>query len=102
MSVKPIRDGFHTITPYLFVRNTPGLIEFLSAAFGGELISRMSRLDGTVMHAEMRIGDLMLDERRRRGRVCRDAGLDLFVCAGLQRGLQTGAGCGRNFNLGAT
>ena len=60
MSVKPIRDGFHTITPYLFVRNTPRLIEFLSAAFGGELISRMSRPDGTVMHAEMRIGDSML------------------------------------------
>jgi len=60
MSVKPIRPGFHTITPYLFVRDTPRLIEFLLAAFGGELNSRMSRPDGSVMHAEMRIGDSML------------------------------------------
>lgn len=60
MSVKPIRDGFHTITPYLVVRNAPRLIEFVSAAFGGELISRMSRPDGSVMHAEMRVGNSMI------------------------------------------
>jgi len=60
MSAKPIRDGFHTITPYLVVQNAPRLIEFLSAAFSGELISRMNRPDGSVMHAEMRIGDSML------------------------------------------
>jgi PhnB protein len=60
MSAKPIREGYHTITPYLVVQNAPRLIEFLSAAFGGELIGRMSRPDGSVMHAEMRIGDSML------------------------------------------
>ncbi len=60
MSVKPIRDGFHTITPYIIVRNAPRLIEFLSAAFEGKLISRKNRPDGSVMHAEMRIGDSML------------------------------------------
>ncbi len=60
MNTKPVREGFHTITPYLFVRNTPRLIEFLSSAFGGELIARKDRPDGAVMHAEMRIGDSML------------------------------------------
>lgn len=60
MSVKPIRDGFHTITPYLIVRNAPRLIEFLLTAFEGKLISRKNRPDGSVMHAEMRIGDSML------------------------------------------
>jgi len=60
MSVKPIRDGFHTITPYLIVQNAPRLIEFLASAFGGELISRKDRPDGSVMHAEMRIGNSML------------------------------------------
>jgi len=57
---KPIRDGFHTITPYLIGRNTSRLIEFLAAAFDGKLISRKDRPDGSVMHAEMRIGDSML------------------------------------------
>ena len=60
MSVKPIRDGFHTITPYLVVQNGSRLIEFLSAAFDGKLISRRDRPDGSLMHAEMRIGDSML------------------------------------------
>jgi PhnB protein len=60
MAAKPIRDGFHTITPYLFTQNTPRLIEFLSAAFDGELISKMERPGGAIMHAEMRVGDSML------------------------------------------
>ena len=60
MAAKPIRDGFHTITPYLFTQNTPRLIQFLSAAFAGELISKMERPDGAIMHAEMRVGDSML------------------------------------------
>ncbi len=60
MKANPIREGFHTITPYLFTRNTPHLIEFLTAAFGGELIARKDRPDGLVMHAEMRIGNSML------------------------------------------
>jgi uncharacterized glyoxalase superfamily protein PhnB len=60
MAAKPIREGFHTITPYLVVQNASRLIDFLSAAFAGELISRMSRPDGSVMHAEMRIGNSML------------------------------------------
>jgi uncharacterized glyoxalase superfamily protein PhnB len=59
-SPDPIREGFHSITPYLFSRDTARLIEFLSAAFGGELISRKDRPDGAVMHAEMRIGNSML------------------------------------------
>jgi uncharacterized glyoxalase superfamily protein PhnB len=60
MSVKPIREGFHTITPYFIVRNAARLIEFLTEAFEGELISRMNRPDGSVVHAEMRIGNSML------------------------------------------
>jgi uncharacterized glyoxalase superfamily protein PhnB len=60
MSVKPIRDGFHTVTPYLIVQNAPRLIEFLSTAFDGKLILRKDRPDGSVMHAEIRIGNSML------------------------------------------
>ena len=60
MSVKPIPDGFHTITPYLFAHSASRLIEFISAAFEGELIFQQKRPDGAVMHATMRIGDSML------------------------------------------
>ena len=60
MSVKPIPDGFHAVTPYLFTHGAARLIEFISAAFEGELISRETRPDGTIMHATMRVGDSML------------------------------------------
>lgn len=60
MPVKPIPEGFHTITPYLFAQGIPRLIEFISAAFDGEVTSRKERSDGSIMHAEMRVGDSML------------------------------------------
>ena len=60
MPVKPIPEGFHAITPYLFAKGASRLIEFISAAFEGELISHQKRPNGAVMHATMRIGDSML------------------------------------------
>jgi uncharacterized glyoxalase superfamily protein PhnB len=60
MPTKPIRDGFRTITPYLFGQGTPRLIDFICAAFGGEVTFRKDRPDGSVMHAEMRVGDSMV------------------------------------------
>ena len=60
MPTKPIPDGFHAITPYLFAGGAPRLIEFISAAFGGEVTYRAERPDGAIMHATMQIGDSML------------------------------------------
>ena len=60
MPTKPIPEGFHAITPYLFAQGASRLIEFISAAFEGELISHEKRPDGAVMHATMRIRDSML------------------------------------------
>jgi PhnB protein len=60
MPAKPIPDGFHTVTPYLFAEGAPRLVEFISKAFRGEVIYRKQRSDGSVMHATMRIGDSML------------------------------------------
>src|SRR5205823_11698564 len=60
MSVKPIPDGFHAVTPYLFAQGASRLIEFISAAFDGELTFRQTRPDDAIMHATMRIGDSML------------------------------------------
>lgn len=59
-STNPIRDGFRTITPYLFAQNASQLMEFISVAFGGSETYRKERPDGAITHAEMRIGDSML------------------------------------------
>ena len=50
MTVKPIPDGFHTVTPYLIVESVPDLIEFLKAAFEAEEIHRTDLADGRVGH----------------------------------------------------
>jgi PhnB protein len=60
MSIKPIPDGFHAVTPYLFAQGASRLIEFITAAFDGEVIFRQTRPDGAIMHATMQIGDSML------------------------------------------
>lgn len=60
MPVKPIPEGFHTLTPYLVVDGAENLVHFLEHAFGGTLLERMNRPDGGVMHAQMKIGDSMI------------------------------------------
>ena len=56
-AVKPIPDGYHTVTPYLVVRDVPRLMEFLRQAFGATELIRAPRPDGSIMHAEVAIGD---------------------------------------------
>jgi PhnB protein len=50
-------DGYHTVTPYLVANGVPKLIEFLQQAFGAEEISRHTNPDGSITHAEVKIGD---------------------------------------------
>jgi PhnB protein len=57
MPTKPIPEGFHSITPYLFADGAARLIKFISAAFAGEVMFQQKRPDNTVMHATIRIGD---------------------------------------------
>ena len=57
MAVKPIPDGYHTVTPYLLVRGVRELIEFTKQAFGAREVRRMGPPDGPVMHAEIVVGD---------------------------------------------
>jgi PhnB protein len=56
-SVKAIPDGFHNVTPYLYLRGAAGAIEFYKSVFGAAEIMRMPGPDGRIMHAEIRIGD---------------------------------------------
>jgi PhnB protein len=56
--VKPIPDGYHSITPYLVVDGAEKLIRFLKDAFAAQpTFDPMMRPDGKVMHAELKIGD---------------------------------------------
>lgn len=56
-AVRPIPEGFHTVTPYLLVNDAAGLIPFLEKAFGAELLGRYDAPDGRLMHASLEIGD---------------------------------------------
>lgn len=59
MNYRP--EGFHSVTPYLIVNGAARLLEFVEQAFGAEILYRLPRPDGTVMHASFRIGDSMLE-----------------------------------------
>ena len=68
-TVKAIPEGYHTVTPYLTLRDAAGAIEFYKKAFGAMEIFRMNSPDGTVGHAELKIGDsiIMLSEENPKG-----------------------------------
>jgi len=59
-SVKPIPEGYHTVTPYLVVSNAAEALEFYAKAFGAKEKVRMPGPDGRIMHAEFQIGDSMI------------------------------------------
>ena len=52
-----IPEGYHAVTPYLVVRDVNGLIAFLQKVFDAKEGERMPRPDGSIAHAEVRIGD---------------------------------------------
>ena len=60
MAAKPVPEGYHTITPFLTVRNAARAIEFYKQAFGAEERGVMKDPDGKVMHAELKIGDSII------------------------------------------
>jgi PhnB protein len=55
-AVKSIPDGYHSVTPYLYVRDAAALIDFYKQAFGAAEILRMNGPDGRIGHAELQIG----------------------------------------------
>ena len=65
-SIKPIPDGYHTLTPHLVVKDASNAIEFYKKAFGAKEIRRVPGPDGkSLIHAELQVGDsrlLLVDE----------------------------------------
>ena len=58
--VKPIPDGYHSLTPVVVVDGAPRLIDFLKQVFSAEEDEVYKGPDGRVIHAELRIGDSVL------------------------------------------
>lgn len=70
MSVRKIPEGYATVTPYLIVRGGDRAIDYYQRAFGATELFRMPGPDGTVAHAEIRIGDsrlMLADELPQQG-----------------------------------
>jgi len=63
--VKPIPDGYHSVQPYLMLKDCAAAIAFYTKAFGAKEKFRMPNPDGRIGHAEIQIGDsvvMMADE----------------------------------------
>ena len=58
-TVKPIPDGYHSVTPYLIIGGgrASEALGFYARAFNAVEVSRMPRPDGGIGHAEMQLGD---------------------------------------------
>ena len=57
MPVRPIPEGYHTLTPAITCKNAAQAIEFYKKALGATEIARMAGPGGSVGHAELKIGD---------------------------------------------
>jgi PhnB protein len=59
--VSYIREGFHTITPYLIVQGAAEFSDFLKAAFDASERLRVPLPDGSLMHAEADLGGYIIE-----------------------------------------
>ena len=103
MPVKPIPEGYHSVTPYLIVKGGAKAIEFYKKAFGATEIMRLEGTGGSLGHAEIRIGNspvMLADEYPEMGfrspQTLGGAGVSLMVYveqvdAVFQRAIATGA-----------
>jgi PhnB protein len=55
-----VPDGYHSITPFIVSTDAAKAIEFYQRAFDADVLSRHDMPDGLVAHAELRIGDSIL------------------------------------------
>jgi PhnB protein len=60
MAVKPVPEGYRTITPYLAVDGAAEAIEYYKKAFGAKERGRMDVPGGKIGHAELEIGDSLV------------------------------------------
>lgn len=60
MAVRPIPDGYHTVTPYLIVDDPGAVIDFLKKTMDAQETYAMRDAAGKIRHAEVKVGNSML------------------------------------------
>ena len=59
-NVKPVPEGYGTVTPFLRIKGAADAIEFYKKAFGAEERGRMPGPNNVVMHAEIKVGNSII------------------------------------------
>jgi len=70
MAVKPIPEGYHSVTPYLIMDDAARALEFYKKALGAVELMRFPAPGGRIGHAEIKIGDsqvMLADESPEQG-----------------------------------
>jgi PhnB protein len=57
MAVKPIPEGYHSVTPYLLVQDAAAALDFYQRALGAAELFRLMTPDGQIGHAEIKVGN---------------------------------------------
>src|ERR1700719_2525723 len=102
-NVKTTPEGYHSVTPYLFIKGAASAIEFYKNVFGATEVMRMPSPNGQIMHAELRIGDsivMLSDENPQIGALSPQSiggtatGLNVYIAnvdAVVQKAVEAGA-----------
>jgi PhnB protein len=53
-------EGYTTVSPWIVTDDTGALLDFIAAAFDGDELARIAVEDGSIGHAEIRVGDTVL------------------------------------------
>ena len=94
-------DTYRTLTPYLVVPDADAEMHFLKTAFGATEKSCQRNSDGTVMHAELTVGDSLVMIGQANGQwKALSAALYLWV-PDVDAALRACAGCGSHVAVGA-
>jgi PhnB protein len=60
MAVTPVPEGYHTVTPYLIVKDAAKALEYYQRGLGATERVRIPGPGGKIVHAEIQIGDSMV------------------------------------------
>jgi PhnB protein len=60
MDVKPVPEGYHTVTPYLIVHDAARALDFYQRAFGAKELMRFAAPGGKIGHAEIKVGNSVI------------------------------------------
>jgi PhnB protein len=58
--VNPIPDGYHSVTPFIVVKDGAKAVEFYREVFGAQVLTRNDMPDGTIAHCELQIGNSII------------------------------------------